>query len=82
MMKLNTPHVTPQQLAEMAMAAVDSYEFSCDWGKCQESASDYCLEGFGFLPRLSCCLAAVNVAKAVWECRVSEAKKAPHFSLN
>ncbi len=67
-------YLTETEVNEMALAALASYEFNCNWSQSWWSAKEHCQDEFNVSPSKSVVSLAVNKAKAMWEANVQSTK--------
>jgi geranylgeranyl pyrophosphate synthase len=63
------------QIAEMANAALNCYEFTSSWRDAYRAASEHCIDEYGDRCRPSAVKLAVRLAQVQWEARRIAARR-------
>lgn len=64
--KIRTAYLSDAQIAEMASAAVQSYDMTADWNAAAQAARECALDDLGVRPSPTAVLLAVKLAKVRW----------------
>ena len=68
-------YLNDYQINQMAIAAVNSYEMTADWGSAFNAAREFALDEMNVRPNRTAVLLALKIAKTRWMATVQNVKR-------